>query len=949
MSKTFALCVLLLLVFLSAPAYAQDVSIVGVVTDDSGGVLPGATITATALSDGRQYTAVASETGAYRLAGMQAGRYKLHAELQGFSTMVVPDVELLVGQTAEMRFRLQLGSLNETVTVTGEAPLIDTQSAQVAGNVDRRQMEALPILGRNWLELSMMVKGVTANSVSHRPASSDRLFQLNLDGQQISQQSCCTSNFGNPGLSRESIAEYQIVTNMFDITMGRSAGMQVQAVSRSGTNDFASSVYGYFRDDRFNSADFVAGRVLPYSNQQVGATVGGPLVMNKAHFFASYEYERQPNDVLVVPPALAPQQISVPTLTDVHNVLVRGDFQIGTKDHISARGISYKRLTSLEITGQQHPSNGRPRSRTAYIASAHWSRVMTPSLAQEVKVGYYHYQFNDRICCEDPPTTVFDAAPTYSFPGLTFGPSAADPQTFNNDILPSVRYDLTWHKGKHDIKIGGEFIRGKDHGWWPGTRRGHYTFHSAPPDLARRIPLDAWMDPSRWDLTGLDPYVLEYNQNFAPNDDWSIDIPRPTYAAWIGDTWTVTNQLTITSGVRYDLAWGDISNEGSVVENDLIIDNGKFVENVGFRNVRDIDNIAPRIGFSLKPSEAGDLVIRGGTGLFYGNTSSTQAINQQWSSRIRVSTFPNDGQPGFFEDPRRGATAEDILSGRVQLPPQAPRPIADYYEFPYTIQSMIGFQKQIGQITAFDADLVHWSGRNFDSQHDANLFYDPATGFNKHPIRAGRPNPAYGPILLRESNAKADYLGLATSFTRRYRNNFQAALTYTLMFYKNDTCNGESGFSCVPNNNFDLDADWGRSADFQRHTLRANTIYHMPWAIEVAGSFFYGSGNYYDVRSGVNPLGASGSTRVRSDLSVIPRNSFKGQPLHKLDLSFSRTFQLPRGVRIRGSAEVFNLYNHANFGSYNTVETSPTFGRPTQNLDTAYLPRMWQFAFKVSF
>src|SRR6185295_7253858 len=124
-----------------------------------------------------------------------------------------------VGQTAEMAFKLQVGGLNETVTVTGESPLIDTQAAQVAGNVDRRQMEALPILGRNLLELSMMVKGVTANSVSNRPASSDRLFQLNLDGQQISQQSCCTSNFGNPGLSRESIAEYQIVTNMFDITM----------------------------------------------------------------------------------------------------------------------------------------------------------------------------------------------------------------------------------------------------------------------------------------------------------------------------------------------------------------------------------------------------------------------------------------------------------------------------------------------------------------------------------------------------------------------------------------------------------------------------------------------------------------------------------------------------------------------------------------------------------
>jgi hypothetical protein len=169
------------------------------------------------------------------------------------------------------------------------------------------------------------------------------------------------------------------------------------------------------------------------------------------------------------------------------------------------------------------------------------------------------------------------------------------------------------------------------------------------------------------------------------------------------------------------------------------------------------------------------------------------------------------------------------------------------------------------------------------------------------------------------------------------------------MFYKNDSCNGESGFSCVPNNNFDLEADWARSSDFQRHTLRANSIYRLPFDIDMSGSFFLGSGNYYDVRSAVNPLGAAGSTRVRSNLTIIPRNSFKGEALHKLDLSFSKVVKLTGGIQLKGSAEVFNVYNHANYGGYNTIETSPAFGRPTQNLDTAYLPRMWQFSFKVSF
>jgi hypothetical protein len=267
---------------------------------------------------------------------------------------------------------------------------------------------------------------------------------------------------------------------------------------------------------------------------------------------------------------------------------------------------------------------------------------------------------------------------------------------------------------------------------------------------------------------------------------------------------------------------------------------------------------------------------------------------------------------------------------------------------PYTWQSVVGFQKQITDVTGFDADLVHTKGYKEDSQRDANLFFDPATGFNRHPSQAGRPNRAYGPIIIRESNGRSDSLALATSLTRRYRNNFQAGATYTLMFFKNDTCAGNGGYGCIPNNPFNLEAEWARAADFQRHTLRANGIYSMPWSLSLAGSLFVGSGNYFNVSSGFDAFGA-GNTRVRRDFSIIPRNNFRGKPLYKLDLRLTKDVRLGQDVRLTGIAEVFNVFNHANYGSYNTLETSPSFGQATQNLDTAYLPRMWQLAFKVSF
>lgn len=205
-----------------------------------------------------------------------------------------------------MTFTMKVARLSESLTVTGESPLVDTRSTQVSGNIDRRQMEELPIQGRNWMELSMMVKGVTSNDISNsRPGvGRDDQFQLNLDGQQITQQVAWANLFGQPRLSRESIAEYQVVTNMFDITMGRSVGLQVQAISRSGTNIPSGSVYGYFRDSKFNAKDFVVKQVVPCANQQIGGAIGGPLIKDKMHFFANYERENEPNTIISKPPAL---------------------------------------------------------------------------------------------------------------------------------------------------------------------------------------------------------------------------------------------------------------------------------------------------------------------------------------------------------------------------------------------------------------------------------------------------------------------------------------------------------------------------------------------------------------------------------------------------------------------------------------------------------------------
>src|SRR5262245_4883251 len=328
------LLILAFFIVSSAPLMAQvnSAAVTGTVTDESKGVLPGTTITVTDLETGRKFVAVSDARGAYQLPPLPPGVYKLEAELSGFATAEIPRFELLVGQQTSIALTMRISAVQESLTVRGETPLVDLTSTQVAGNVDRRQMEAMPLQGRNWLELSMLVKGITANNVTNSPGiGQNESFNLNLDGQQI-KQNVLSSGSGEPRFSREAIAEFQIVTNLFDITQGRSTGVQVQAVSKSGTNSLSGAAYGYFRDDTFNAPDPVAHQVLPYSNQQTGFALGGPIVKDRLHYFFTYEHENNPATVFTQPPQLGGIGYSVSSPTKQNSYLARGDWQISPRD-----------------------------------------------------------------------------------------------------------------------------------------------------------------------------------------------------------------------------------------------------------------------------------------------------------------------------------------------------------------------------------------------------------------------------------------------------------------------------------------------------------------------------------------------------------------------------------------------------------------------------------------
>ncbi len=980
-------------------AHAQQASITGVAMDETKAMLPGVNVTATDQAAGRQIVGVTNEKGEYRLLNIPPGKYTLQAELSGFSTVIFKDVELLVGQNATIPFSMKLAQVSETLTVVGETPLVDTTSSQVAGNVDRRQMEELPLQGRNWMELSKLVKGITANDVSNTPGvSRDDDFQLNLDGQQITQK-VAGSGFGQPKFSREAIAEFQIVTNMFDITQGRSAGIQVQAISRSGTNNVAGSFYGFFRDDKFNAPDPVANKVLPYKNQQVGASLGGPIKKDKVHFFAAYEYEREPGTLFTSPALLPGQSFTIPYKNTQKSLLARVDDQLSLKNRLTIRGSQYNLDNPFVLGSGAHPSNAYVSTQQATNVVGNWSRVISDTKVQEVHIGYNHFDWT-----RNPIPG--QGGIEYNFVGLTVGKTYNYPQLFYQNNFES-RYDLSLHKNAHDLKVGGEFIYVKNTGDWFIQQVGRMIFNSNPANLNSIIP---GTDPASWNIAAIPiSTVNRFDQNFHPSD-WGINVPRPTWAVWLGDNWRVNNQLTLNYGVRWDVDWG-VASPPDVITNSIPINNrsaaattnipDQLGSDFGYKdNIRDNKNVAPRAGFTYNVGGHNDLVIRGGTGLYFTTPVSNMTFSPQIFSQMVTASFlpPASGKcpdgSAWITNPACGVTT--YAQAKAVAPAQSPRIISPDYKNPYTWQSSIGFQKQINQVTGFELDLTHFNEYRDTRTIDPNLFYNPATGYNQSPAAvngvANRPNTAYTQIAYFVSTGHRDQTQVSMALNRRFKHNFQSGLTYTYMVSMHD--DGNIGYTAPgQNNQFDyLDGEYATSLDYQKNTLRAFALYRFPFGISASVSYFYGSGNRFAAAIAAGVYGKPGTNRLNLTAAggptntitipatatlangdvidiagrfngsatilsgdTIARNALQGLALHKVDLRLTKDIKIAGSVKISLIGEVYNLLNHHNYGSYNTnlsataPGTTALFGRPQQNTGNAYVPRQAQFAFRLGF
>ena len=940
----------------------QEAALSGALVDTSGGVLPGVSVTALHQASGNTFLAVTDERGEFRLP-VRVGQYQLTIELPGFATLV-RRVEILVGQTAALKLEMAPDTITEAVTVSAEAPLVDTASSTLGGNIDRRQMQELPINGRNWMDLAILAPGSRQNEASNIPQSRQGYSQINIDGQQITHLIPGTDQ-NQPSYSMDAIAEFVLITNRFDATQGRSAGMLANAITKSGTNDHAGTLSGFFRSDRFNAADHIQKRVLPYSNQQISGTFGGPIVLDRLHFFANYETEREPRTVTFSSP-FPSFNIDQAALNRQRKAVARVDFQMSPQMRLYVRGQKYYFDQPYGGTGgaTSHPSTARREQRYSDQYFSTFTQVLGDRAVNEIKggVALYDYTRDSHVkwmggCFPDAPVDCGGSV-TISLRGYSIGSAVGQHQYQDNY---SIRDDFVTSfvkGGRHDIKVGAEYINQPTVIDWCAQCTGAIEANGAaiPANIQQLFPV--WDDASTWNLAALLPITVRVRRAVS-NTNFHYEVPQHLMAGWLQDDWKVASRLTLNLGVRYDVQLGVHSENLTLLP---------WVNDIP----HDLNNYAPRLGFAYSLNDR--TVLRGGYGLFFTQVSTDEAHQTALYTVSAVAEQLNDGRADFAANPFNGPvpTFEQVLATACDITGIVPgclrRELTSEINHPwregsYAHQASIGMQRQLGNVANVEANYVYTGGRGEENTYNVNLSYDPVTGVN-YPFRdiGKRPFPEWGLVNVGFLEGYSNYHALETSFTKRFSSRWQASGTYTLAGFWDGTppppviaivdgqlTRSALGFEVAK----DLGGEYGLAAGDQRHRAVFSGIYEAPLGLQVSGMYFFGSGTRRTTTYGGDLRNAGGTAvseqRLRPDGTIVPRNGFVGDPIHRVDMRLQKKIALGANRSIAGVVEVFNLLNHENYGSYTTQESSASYGRPSFNSNLAYQARMLQLGFRLAF
>jgi hypothetical protein len=981
------------LFLVALPAAAQYGSLVGTVKDQQGGAMPNVAVTITGQATGVSMSTRTDAEGNYEFPTVRPGTYKLRAEQKGFQTFVEGNVVLNVDDRLRVDPIMQVGETSTVLTVEVQTTTVQTESSSLGSVVENKKIVELPLNGRFFLDLALMQAGTVVPSTNNRTflavpsgigisginASGTREDSTNyvVDGINLSDMSQNQITF-QPNI--DMIQEFKVQTNAFSAEYGRNAGIIINGVSKSGTNSFHGTAFEFVRNSVFDAKNFFdpPGKIAPFKRNIFGWSVGGPIMKNKLFFFHSYEGRRGREVATlntVVPTPGQRAAVTNPVIQKLLGLLPSANDPTGTKFVGSAARqrtlnqetgridysfreknfvygsfiINRDERTEPTLQGNNLPGFGDERPAKRLLISLGYIRTFTPTLTNEFHAGlnrvliFFNQAFNGN------PGTYGMTSPSSVMPEIEVaGMGTGNPWFGGINNFPQGRGDtafqysdtMSWIRGKHALKFGGEFRRFRNNNEAGGTG-GTIAFPSLAAFLAGTASQDT-----------------ETSLPVTPA------LRVSAFGAFAQDDIKISSQLTLNLGLRWEYNGVPSEKHNRLGLFDFKTDTVVQIGTNGFDEAyhKQFTNFGPRIGFAWKPFGGTKTVVRGGTGLYYDqpvtnvvNTTPSPASNPPFAQSVNITQNINLNTP-FLSPPGVGAALglvdPNFKSGRV---------------FSYNLNLQ---QELFG--TVFQIAYVGSQGRHLRLYGD----YNEGIG-GKRPIATvttvnalGQTvTGAGGSMTIQESVSNSNYNGMWLSAEKRFAKGLTFNASYT---YSKSIDNNSVGSNNPQIQNFYNIAAERALSDFDaRQRFVLSGIYMLPfkwdqngftrrlvegWSIAPIVNLQTGS-PFSPIVSSTDPgsletvdrpnvvlgqplLVANPSPNLwlnKSAFSITTpqsfgnagRNILTAPGFEDIDFAIAKSTHVKERVSLQFRAEAFNLFNHPNFSQPSNSFTAANYGQIT--------------------
>ena len=906
-AMAFALALLL-----PALLFAQaGSSLAGRVVDAQGGAVPGVTVTATNVDTGFSRTTVTGADGAYRFQSLPIGTYKVTAELSGFATVNTENVELRVATERNLEITLKQAAAAEAITVTAEAPLVATEPA-VGTVVSQRELENLPLNGRQFANLASLAPGTTlsVNADPTKPGQltialnggSGRNVNFLIDGGDNTDD---TIGGALQNFNLEAVQEFKIQTMQYKAEYGRSSGGVLSVVTKTGTNDLSGSAYGFFRDKSLNEKteqERLAGAPKgEYKRKQYGASLGGPIIRDRAHFFGTYEKTDRDTTVTF----------------DTGGVFPNID---GTSQGVPFTDELGTAKASLNATARQfvqvrygYQKNSDKYAAFPYITPTGWGTItnnyksalashsFTIGSNKQNEFVYQWTRFSNGITADSDD-------PNFYFPsGVQSGQNVNTPQTTiqeKSQFKDDFAWSTTLGGRRHDFKTGLAYIHEPILG-------GDFTTGTT----GRYDMLDDRADSPVQAITIFGGFFGDQT-------------PIEQYNGYFQDDISFTDRFTLNAGLRYDLWTGfDLDQRNNpllplykraAAAHPEIAYLKPFADGSADQLEDDTNNWGPRLGFTYDLKGNGKHILRGGYGLYY-DFPYTNATNLFPAAAVQSTygiVYSNENDQGI-----RNSDGSFFKPGQPLPPNQGggailPNNIAQKsWEAPESKQLSLGYSWEVNNWLGLNLEAVHIDYENIPFRFRAN----PTVGG----ARILGPEQTSGNIRLWVSDGSATYKGFNIGFHARSAK-FESQGFYTWSEANGNVLTGADEFRLwdagsqadaqtnTPVNPLDpySSENYGPLFTDARHRVTLSTLYRAPFDINISGILRYRSAYPYSLLQPGSVTHFGYPNVLQSGVSHV--NTARGNSFSQLDVRLSKDFRFGSSYGIELIGEIFNLLNSKN-------------------------------------